>query len=161
MNGTADIRWFGVDTVKGDGRPEIDDDQGRMETLPGGDSIDDAVSTDLRRILGGDLHAECKGIRNSERWLPKLTQVAAGKMQPAGFQSWHHRGDNETGDPVRVDAHHPEQAVVADCQLIGGSIPAGLEPPGTDQLALFINTAHGMGISNIHSKKHIVTCLNS
>jgi len=106
---------------------------------------------------GVHLHPQLEGMGDRQGGLPELGQVVADEMEPARFQNRHHRGDDEAGNLVRVDADHLEQAVVADGQFVGGTVMARLQPPTTHQLVVFINTADGMGVADIHSKEHATT----
>ena len=131
--------------------PKSTTTQASLESLVGGDRVDQAVGADLERVVDADRHP---GLQPGTDGQALGVEVALGELLELGAERWHDGGD---ADGVDFAERHPtegEKPGDALGQLVSRRPRASLKAPVLDQALAIEGTEVSLGVADVDRKEH-------
>ena len=150
-NHAPQILATGAHHVEGRRRAEVHDDRQIVVTLVGCHRVDDAVGSDLARVVVEDRHARA-GARTDDQRHP--AEGVTAHLVDDRLHRGNHIRDDCTPDERRRQVGHPEQVPDDDAVLVGGAALFREHPPVAQQTRSLEETEHGMRVSNVDREQH-------
>ncbi len=131
--------------------PKVNDHAGAAHPVIGRHRVDEAIGTDLQRVVDPDRHP---GLDPGGDQQALGFEVALDQLLVLGAERRHHRGDADRVEVGEAHAAQPQQAADPLGELVAGGAGTCLEAPVLGQPLGVEGAEVGLGVADVDCKEH-------